>query len=166
MAYVGFILVEGLKGQSAHADFNNLYSDILSFNFGLSQRGIQSADDNPYESRVNFDELEVTKFVDSATTGLFAYCTGGQKIKHAYVRTDEQKVVGKIIMSADLYGVTVSSIRYIGNPGHPDFVRPVEEITFKFDKIEIAYHHNTTKGTKTFRKGWDLGTNETWTSDK
>jgi len=166
MAYVGFICVEGLRGQSAHADFDNLYSDILSFNFGLSQRGIQSMDDNPYESRVNFDELAVTKFVDSATTGLFSYCTSGQKIKSVYIRADEQKVVGSTIMSADLRDVTVSGIRYIGNPGDPDFVRPIEEITFKFGKIEIAYHHNTAKGAKVFRKGWDLDKNETWTSDK
>lgn len=165
MAYVGFVLVEGLKGQSAHADFNNLYSDILSFNCGLSQRGIQSMDDNPYESRVSFDEVTITKFVDSATTGLFSYCTSGQKIKRVYIRADEQKAVGSVIMSVDLYKVTVSSIRFIGNPGDPNFSRPIEEIAFKFGKIEINYHLNTAKGTKIFRKGWDLDKNESWTSD-
>ena len=166
MAYAGFILVEGLKGQSTHPDFNNLYSDILSFNFGLSQQGIQSLEDNPYENRVHFDEFTITKLVDSATTGLFSYCTSGQKIKHVHIRTDEQKAVGKIIMSADLYKVTVSSIRFIGSPGDLNFTRPIEEITFKFGKIEISYYHNTDKGTKAFMKGWDLDKNEIWTSDK
>ena len=166
MAYAGFILVEGLKGQSTNPDYDRAYSDILSFNLGVSQRGIQSMEDNPYETRPDFDEVTVKKFVDTATTGLFSYCTSGRKIKEVYIRADEQKQVGTMIMAATLRNVTVSRINYLGNPGDPNFVRPVEEISFKFGKIELQYNFWDKKGIQTFKQGWDLDKNEAWTADK
>jgi len=80
MAVDMFLKLEPIKGESqdkAHKD----EMDILAWSWGMSQSGTTHMGKGSGSGKANFQDLSVTKYVDSASTDLMKFCTMGSHIE-------------------------------------------------------------------------------------
>jgi type VI secretion system secreted protein Hcp len=135
-AFDAFMKIEGVPGESTDGK-HATWVELLSFSHGLSQPsgGISAGRS---AGKATHQDFSVVKALDKASPKLALYACNGSHIKSVTIelcRSTGDKVK---YMEYKLTDVIVSSIKPAGSAKGAD-VRPIEEVTFNYGKIEWSY---------------------------
>lgn len=161
MPFDAFLKVATVPGESTD-DKHKDWIEILSFSWGASQTagGSASATGSHAGQRVDIQDFSIVKQLDKASPKLFLSCCSGEHIGEVTMELckaggDKQKY-----MTYKMSDVLVSSVRPGGSSQGSDAL-PLEEVSFKFGKVELEYIpiDKTGKPQGQVPAGWDLQKN-------
>ncbi len=161
MATDMFMVIDGIKGET----LDDVYSkkggiDILSWSWGLSQSGTFHEGSGGGAGKSSFQDISLTKWVDSSSPNLMLYCAQGEH----YPEVDLicRKAGGKKpleYIKIKLKKVMVTSVSVGGNGGED---RLTENVTLNFADVFYDYHKQKDDGTgeaaKSFK--WSIPANK------
>jgi len=160
MPFDAFLKISTIPGESTD-DGHAGWIEIQSFAWGASQKSGGHASMTPAHAgqRVDIQDLSITKQLDQASPKLFLSCCKGEEIPEVTLELCKAGGGKQKYMTYKLSKAIVSSYQPGGNKGGDDAL-PVEEVSFRFGKVELAYvpiDGNTPKGQVT--AAWDLTKN-------
>jgi type VI secretion system secreted protein Hcp len=135
MAVDMFLKFEGIKGESAD-DKHKDEIDVLAWSWGASQTGTMHVGGGGGAGKANFQDISVTKWVDSSSHKLLRAVATGQHIKEALltVRKAGEKPLEYIKLT--MKECLISSISTGGSGGED---RLTENITINFGEYAFEY---------------------------
>jgi len=140
MAYDGYLMIDGIPGESTDAKHQS-WIEIISFKHEVSQPAGSSTSriGGRTGARVDVRDFCITKVVDKSSCNLHLYCCNGKHITQIIVELCEASESKLCYMKWTMKDVIVSSIKASGVANEQIFVRPIEEVTFNFGQIQWVY---------------------------
>ena len=161
MAFDAYCKIEGIPGESsdkAHAK----QIEVLSYDFGAAQAGGASVSRTGGQvgARADIGEFTIKKVVDTSTPNLFKYCASGKHIPSVVVEVCASAGDKHQYMKYTLSDVVISRLKS-GGTGNGEGSRPVEDVSFRFGKVELEYtpYDNTGAKQASVKGGYDLAQN-------
>lgn len=135
MAVDMFLKIEDIKGESQDAKHKKEI-DVLAWSWGASQSGTTHMGSGGGAGKANFQDLSVTKYVDSASHKLLQYVATGKHVKEALltVRKAGDKPLEYIKLT--MKDCLISSVSTGGSGGED---RLTENITINFGEFIYEY---------------------------
>lgn len=136
MAVDMFLNIEGeIQGESQDAAHKDEI-DVLAWSWGMSQSGSFHVGGGGGSGKANFQDISVTKWVDSASAILMVYCANGDHFEKAKltVRKAGKKPLEYLII--DMKDVLVTSVSTGGSGGED---RLTENVSLNFRACKVAY---------------------------
>jgi type VI secretion system secreted protein Hcp len=136
MAVDTFAKIGDIKGESLD-DKHKEEIELLSWSWGLEQRGSMSTGSGAGSGKVNFQDFNFTHFVDKASPNLMKACATGEHIKDAVIT---QRKAGKgqqeylIIKMSD---VLITGVQPGASNGDSGMV--MEQVTLQAGKVDLEY---------------------------
>lgn len=162
MAFDAFIKIEGIKGESTDAGHKDQI-EVLSYSFSAAQQGgaAVSRTGGATGGRADLGDFSIVKVLDLSTPNLFKYCASGKHIPSVVLELVSADENPHTYMKYTLSDALVSSVRP-GGSSNGEGTRPLEEVSFRFSKIELEYtpFDNAGKAGAAQKAGWDLSTNK------
>ena len=156
MAFDCFLKIEGVEGESTDAEHGE-WIEVLSFSHGLSQpsSGSVSSGGSLSAERCDHQDFSIVKTLDKASPKLNIFCCNGKEVDEVRMELcraggDKQTYMEYIMTKA-----IVSSVRPGGSAQGGEAL-PLEEVSFKYRKIEWIY---TPESEGAIPANWDLETN-------
>lgn len=158
MALDMFLNLEGeIKGESQDAKHKGEI-DILSWSWGMSQSGSFHVGGGGGAGKANFQDISVTKWIDSASSVLMLYCANGDHFPKAKLTVRKAGKTPLEYLIINMEKVMVTSVSTGGSGGED---RLTENVTFNFAKVSVDYVEQKPDGSggpaKTF--AWDIAGN-------
>jgi type VI secretion system secreted protein Hcp len=153
MAVDMFLKLDGVKGESK-ADGHKDEIDIHSFSWGMSQQGTFSGGGGGGAGKVNINDCNFTKNVDTATCDLMLKCCNGEHIKAGVVSFRKAGGKQQEYLKIKLSDILVSGYQQGGSSG--DVIH--DSLSLNFSKVEVEYMVQKEDGsmTKGGNMGWDI----------
>lgn len=158
MAVDMFLALKGeIKGEAQDAKHKGEI-DVLAWSWGLSQSGSFHVGGGGGAGKANFQDISITKWIDSASAILMLYAANGDHFSDARltVRKAGKKPLEYLVI--DMEKVMVTSVSTGGSGGED---RLTENITLNFAKVEVKYKEQKPDGSggpeKVFK--WDIAAN-------
>ena len=135
MAVDMFIKLNGVKGESED-DKHKGENDVLAWSWGVSQSGTMHVGGGGGAGKANFQDLNITKWVDLGSVTLIQHCSKGTHI------TDGQLIVRKAgdkpleYIKLDIKEIIVSSVSTGGSGGED---RLTENVSLNFREWKMTY---------------------------
>jgi type VI secretion system secreted protein Hcp len=156
MAVDMFLLVDGVKGESADANHSG-FTDIQSLSWGASQAASISGGGGG-SGKVSFSDLTITAPMDTATPALLKFCSSGKhisKIKVSICKAGGTQVEYATIVLSD---VLVTGTQFVGTSGGEAM-----GINYSFQAAKVEHHYwvqgkDGSKGAES-QMGWDVKQN-------
>jgi type VI secretion system secreted protein Hcp len=161
MPFDAFVKIATVPGESTD-DKHKEWIEALSFHWGASQMagGSASGTGSHAGQRVDIQDFSFVHSLDKASPKLFLACCTGEHIADVTLELckaggDKQKY-----MTYKFSDVLVSGVRPGGSSKGGDAL-PLEEVSFKFSKVELEYVpiDKTGKPQGQVPAGWDLSKN-------
>ena len=159
MAVDMFLALKGeIKGESQDKVHKGEI-DVLAWSWGLSQSGNFHTGGGGGAGKANFQDISITKWVDSASAILMLYIANGDHFSDARltVRKAGKKPLEYLVI--EMEKVMITSISTGGSGGED---RLTENITLNFAKVEVKYKEQKPDGSggpeKIFK--WDIAGND------
>lgn len=134
-----------IKGESASPDFPDAI-DIREWSWGMAgQSGLSGAGT---AGKTALHELRLTKHVDRASTALMSVMRSNEQVKKAVLTVRKAgggKPVDYLVVTIERGRLTAFDIATEA-PGSPELV---ERLSIAFEKIEVAYKAQDSKGAQT-----------------
>lgn len=142
MAVDMFLKLTGVKGESED-DKHKGENDVLAWSWGMSQSGTMHMGGGGGAGKANFQDLSVTKWVDSGTVTLMQHCSKGTHIPKGMliVRKAGDKPLEYIKL--EIKEIIVSSISTGGSGGED---RLTENVSLNFREWKMSYTPQTEAG--------------------
>lgn len=159
MAVDMFLDIKGeIKGESQD-DKHGDEIDVLAWSWGMSQSGSFHTGGGGGAGKANFQDISVTKWLDSASPILMLYCANGDHFTEATLtvrKAGKKPMEYMIIKMKDVLVTSVSS----GGSGGED--KLTENVSFNFRTVEVKYKAQKKDGTADAPKefGWDIAANK------
>lgn len=143
MAVDMFLKIEGVKGESVD-DSHKGEIDILAWSWGLSQSGTMHMGESGGSGKAAYQDISVTKYVDTASANLMQKCAVGEHYKEAILIV--RKAGGKPLeyIKIKMERVMVTSVSTGGSGGED---RLTENVTLNFGKFNYEYVPQKPDGT-------------------
>ena len=159
MAVNGYLYIDGIQGPSTS---RTDHIDILSFTWGVSQNAVYGAGASGKEAkagRADFQNLVVTKVLDSTSPALFALCSAGAVLEKAYILYD--KPVGD--KQSDYFRIWMKDALIVNQSIGAAQENANETVSFAFQAVEVAYKPEKDDGTLdgALSKGYNLASLKT-----
>jgi type VI secretion system secreted protein Hcp len=152
-----FLKIDGIPGESTDVTHKDEI-DILSYAWGESQPATGSASGGG-AARVAMQDFQFAMRVNKASPKLFLACASGAHITNAVLTVRRPGANPVEFLKWTLTNVTVASYQTANNvpAGEP----PLDQISFRFAKIEVEYRPVKPDGSldAPIKAGWDLQTN-------
>ena len=162
MAFDAYVKIEGIDGESTD-DAHSGQIEIISYSLGVTQSGGASTSRTGGQtgSRADIGEFHITKVLETSSPNLFKFCCNGKHISKIVIEICGASESKQTYMSYTLTDAVVSSHRAVGATSD-EGSRPLEEVSFRFGTIQLAYtpYDNTGKAGASVKAGWDLGANK------
>ena len=162
MAFDAFLKIEGIKGESTDAGHKDQI-EVLSYSHSIAQQGGASVSRGGGQTggRTDIGDFSIVKVLDLATPNLFKYCASGKHIPNIVLELVSATENPHTYMKYTMSDVVVSSVRP-GGSSNGEGTRPLEEVSFRFAKIELEYtpFDKTGNAGAAQKAGWDLATNK------
>lgn len=159
MSNAMFLKVEGVDGESTDADHDK-WIEILAYSHGVSQpaTGI-SGTGGQTGGAADFQDLAITKVLDASTPDLNIKCAKGEHIPKIELEICLATGDKHTFMKYTIEDCVVTSIAPGGSSEGE--VRPLEEVTFAYDKCKWEYTPIDNQGNpgSTTDRTWNLATN-------
>jgi type VI secretion system secreted protein Hcp len=152
MAVDIFLVIPGVKGETADADFAKQNAiDVQAWNWGMSQAGSAGQGSGSGVGKVNVNDIQITKFVDKSTPVLMAACCAGTAYGTSAstpVIISMRKAGGKsplVYMAISLFNVTVSGVTPSTSSGTD---MQSETLSLHFGAFQVVYTPQDKDGIK------------------
>lgn len=162
MAFDAFMKIEGIPGESTDERHKD-WIEVLSYNFSVTQRpsGSASTAGGASAERASFSDFSIVKTLDKSSPKLFEACATGRHIPTVVLELCRAGGDKLKYMEYKLSNVIISMNRPGGASQGNDGI-PIEEISFNYGKIELAYTQQSRadgSGGGQVAAGWNLQTN-------
>ena len=161
MALVDFFLkIEGIEGESTDSKHKNEI-DVMSWSWGETNSGSHATGGGGGAGKVSMQDFHFVMEANKSTPKLMLACATGQHIPKAVLTVrkagGEQQEYMKITMS----DLLVSSFQS-GGSGTGGNIKPTDQISLNYSKIEWEYKEQKPDGTLggTVKAGWDVKANK------
>jgi type VI secretion system secreted protein Hcp len=156
MAIDMFMLVDGVKGESADANHSG-YSDVQNISWGASQAASISGGGGG-SGKVSFSDLTVTAALDSATPAILKMCASGKHIPNVKISICKAGGTQIEYSTVVLKDVLVTSTQFTGAAGGESV-----GIKYAFQAAKVEHHYwvqgkDGSKGAES-QMGWDVKQN-------
>jgi type VI secretion system secreted protein Hcp len=153
MAVDMFLKLDGIKGESK-ADGHKDEIDIHSFSWGMTQQGTFGGGGGGGAGKVNINDCNFTKNVDTATCALMLHCCDGTHIKGGLISFRKAGGKQQEYLKIKLTDILVSGYQQAGSSG--DVVH--DQLSLNFSKVEVEYNVQKEDGStsKGGNMGWDI----------
>ena len=132
--------------------------DILAWSWGMSQSGSFHSGGGGGGGKASFQDISITKWVDSASAVLMLYCANGDHFEKAQlvVRKAGKQPLEYIIIDMEM--VMITSVSTGGSGGEDKLT---ENVTLNFAKINVSYSEQKPDGSGEAAKifAWDIAGN-------
>lgn len=161
MAVDMFLVIPDVKGETNdHAYKGKNGIDILAWSWGMSQSGSFHHGSGGGAGKANFQDISITKFVDSSSPNLMLYCSQGEHYSKASLIV--RKAGGKKpleYIKIDMKKVMVTSVSTGGSGGED---RLTENVTLNFAEVHLEYSKQKEDGTgePAIKYDWNISGNE------
>ncbi|PWT82660.1 MAG: type VI secretion system tube protein Hcp [Blastocatellia bacterium] len=157
MPFDSFLKVATVPGESTD-DKHPEWIEVLSYTWASSHA--QSATEEGGGQRVEISDFSVVKQLDKASPRLFLLCATGETIADATLEICKAAGEKQKFMTYKMSGVLVVSVKP-GGSGKSGDALPLEEISFRFSKIELEYIpiDKMGKPQPPVLAGWDVAKN-------
>jgi type VI secretion system secreted protein Hcp len=154
MPFDSFLKIATVPGESAD-DKHPEWIEVLSYAWGASHA--QSATHGSAGQRVEINDFSVVKQLDKASPRLFLLCATGETVADATLEICKAAGEKQKFMTYKMSDVLVVSVKP-GGSGKSGDALPLEEISFRFSKIQLEYIpiDKTGKPQPPVSAGWDL----------
>lgn len=158
MAVDMFLALKGEISGEAQDEKHKGEIDVLAWSWGMSQSGSFHVGGGGGAGKANFQDISITKWIDTASPILMLYCANGDHFDKARltVRKAGKKPLEYLIIEMDKVMVTSVST---GGSGGED--RLTENVSLNFAKVEVKYKEQKPDGSggpeKIFK--WDIAGN-------
>jgi len=136
MAQVDYFLkIKDVPGESTK-DGHKDEIEIMSWSWGESNSGSHSANQGGGVGRAVLQDFAFTMTINKASPELFLACASGKNIPEALLTCRESGEKQLEYLKIKFNDLHISSYQTGGSEGS---IKPTENITFNFAKIEISY---------------------------
>ncbi|MDJ0943322.1 MAG: type VI secretion system tube protein Hcp [Kiloniellales bacterium] len=161
MAHDMFLKLDGVKGESKDHQYKDQI-DILSWSWGMSQSGSMHAGGGGGSGKVDVQDIHITKYVDTSSPNLMAYCCSGKHFPQALLTVRKAGGDAPVeYVKIKIEEVLVTSVS-TGGSGSDD--RIIENVTLGFAKVVHEYTPQAADGSAgaSIPSGWDVAANKTY----
>jgi type VI secretion system secreted protein Hcp len=158
MAVDMFLALKGEISGEAQDTKHKGEIDVLAWSWGMSQSGSFHSGGGGGAGKASFQDISVTKWIDSSSAILMLYCANGDHFTNAKltVRKAGKKPLEYLII--EMEKVMVTSVSTGGSGGEDKLT---ENVSLNFAKVEVKYKEQKPDGTggpeKIFK--WDIAGN-------
>ncbi len=161
MPFDAFLKIANVPGESTDEKHTE-WIEVLSYSWGAAQAtgGSASATGGHAGQRVDIQDFSVVKNIDSASPKLFLACCTGEHMADVTLELCKASGDKHKYLTYKMADVLVASVRPGGSSQGGDAL-PLEEVSFRFVKIEMEYVPLDSKGKPKGKvpAGWDLSKN-------
>jgi type VI secretion system secreted protein Hcp len=138
-----FLEIEGeIKGESMDRTYKDNI-DVLAWSWGASQSGSFHFGAGSGAGRASFQDLAITKWIDSSSTVLYKYIANGDHFDKATLSLRKPGDKPFVFQQLVMYKVMVTSASTGGSGGED---RLTEYITLNFESFCIGYTKQNSEG--------------------
>lgn len=142
MAVDMFLLLDGIKGESEDATHTG-ENDVLAWSWGMSQSGTMHVGGGGGAGKAAFQDLSVTKWVDSGSVTLMQCCAKGTHIATGQLIVRKAGDTPLEYIKLELKEILVSSVSTGGSGGED---RLTENVSLNFREWKMTYTPQTDTG--------------------
>jgi type VI secretion system secreted protein Hcp len=135
MAVDMFIKIDGIKGESQDGKHKDEI-DVLSWSWGVSQSGTMHSGGGGGAGKASFQDLSLTKWVDTSSPKLLGAASTGKHIKEALLTVRKAGDKPLEYLKVTLTDCLISSVSTGGSGGED---RLTENISINFGKVKFEY---------------------------
>ena len=145
MAVDQFLVIEGVKGETTDSVYKKKNGiDVLAWSWGMSQSGSFHHGSGGGAGKASFQDISVTKYVDSSSPNLMLFCANGKHYASAEMIIRKAGEDAQEYLKIKFTDVLVTSISTGGSGGED---RLTENVTLNFAKVEYNYRAQKQDGT-------------------
>ncbi|MFN3145155.1 MAG: Hcp family type VI secretion system effector [Paracoccaceae bacterium] len=157
-------LDNGIKGESQDSRHRD-WIDVLSWNWGMTQSGTTHLGMGGGGGKVDVQDINLTKYVDSATHDLIKRCCSGEHIKSGKLVVRKAGGAAPVdYLRIDLEDIMITSYQTGGQKDGLDRVQ--ENLTLNFRRFEVTYTLQEESGGAgpESQAGWEIAENKPWSA--
>ena len=144
MATDQFLVIEGVKGETTDSVYSKEKGiDVLAWSWGMSQSGTFHEGSGGGAGKANFQDISITKYIDSSSPNLMLFCANGKHYPQALLVVRKAGEGQQEYLKIKLIDVLVTSVSTGGSGGED---RLTENVTFNFAKVELEYRKQNKDG--------------------
>lgn len=153
-----FLKLDGIDGESTD-DKHKGEIDVLSWSWGETNSGSHSTGGGGGAGKVSMQDFHFVMESNKATPKLMLACASGQHIKKAVLTCRKAGGEQQEYLKVTMDDLLVSSYQ---TGGSGSSVKPSDQISLNFSKIEFEYKPQKPDGTldAPVKAGWDLKANK------
>jgi type VI secretion system secreted protein Hcp len=155
-----YIKIEGYPGESTDSKHKD-WIEVLSYSHGVRQSGeATSREGGMSAGRANFHDFTFVKMMEKSSPALAKACAEGKHISKAEVQCCQAAGDKHCFMKIVFSDLLLSAVTPTGNTKAQES-RPLEEVSFRYTKIEYEYTpiDQAGKPQAATKSSWDLKTN-------
>jgi type VI secretion system secreted protein Hcp len=136
MAVDMFLSIEGeIEGESQDATHGKEI-DVLAWSWGMSNAGSWSTGGGGGSGKANFQDISVTKWIDSASPILMLYCANGDHFAKAKLTIRKAGKTPLEYLVVEMDKVLITSVSTGGSGGED---RLTENVSLSFRDFKVSY---------------------------
>ncbi|MEO7245780.1 MAG: type VI secretion system tube protein Hcp [Rubrivivax sp.] len=144
MAVDMFLKIETIDGETVDKQMKDSKAiDVLAWSWGVSQSGTTHMGGGGGAGKASFQDISVTKYIDSASHALLLSCATGEHFTKAVLTVRKAGTTQQPYVTVTMEEVIVSSVSTGGSGGED---RLTENISLNFAKIKFEYFYQDDKG--------------------
>jgi type VI secretion system secreted protein Hcp len=153
-----YLELDGIQGESAASKYAGAI-DVLAWSNGLSNSGSTQGGAGG-AGKANFQDMSITKFLDSASPYLLLYTSTGQHIDSATLTVRRSSETNPLYFKVELKNIIVTSVSSGGSGGED---RLTENITLNYAEIRWTYYPIDDRGNAAtpITVGYNIAENKT-----
>ncbi|MCC9601129.1 type VI secretion system tube protein Hcp [Stieleria sp. JC731] len=159
MAVDMFLDIKGeIQGESQDSVHTNEI-DVLAWSWGMSQSGSFHTGSGGGAGKASFQDISLTKWIDTASPILMIYCANGDHFPSAKLTVRKAGKNPLEYLIIDMKDVLVTSLSTGGSGGED---RLTENVTLNFRQVKVSYKAQKKDGSGGPEKEftWDIAANK------
>lgn len=145
MAIDMFLQIKTIKGESTDKSFGPKGAiDVLAWGWGVSNSGTTHMGGGGGGGKSNFQDVSVTKYVDSSSHALLQACATGEHFTNASLHVRKAGKTQVEYITIEMEEVLVTSVSTGGSGGED---RLTENLSLNFAKVKFTYKPQKPDGT-------------------
>ena len=151
-----FLKIEGVEGESTDAKHKGEI-ELASFRWGETQQA-PAAGRGAAAGKVAMQDFHFVMRMNKASPKLMLACASGQHFKEAVLTA---RKAGKAALEFLVYKFNDLIVSSYQTASSPEDAYPVDEVSFKFGRIQVEYRQQSPGGrpTAAVQAGWDVKAN-------
>ena len=145
MAVDMYLKIETIDGETTDKVMSkDKACDILAWSWGISNSGTAHMGGGAGAGKANFQDITVTKYVDSASNALLLACATGEHFPSAKLTVRKAGKTQINYIEIELTEVLITSVSTGGSGGED---RLTENVSLNFAKVKFSYYPQKPDGT-------------------